>query len=191
MQANWERLRYVKRGVGVLVVVLVGTLGLPSCSLAAGPPRLSLIDQIIHSTRVLMAVELSSEGLATKWRSEYVQAEECASASEWLPVSEGEAEAEPLTSTLQLGGADPGEGANAPFQLRHLAPETHYCVRFVAENVDGAVNDEIPVTTDPVGKPEVPILGVMENEQGNPPIFRASEITNTSFRVSAKIESNG
>src|ERR1022692_1949998 len=108
MRASWKHLRYVKCGVGVLVVALVGMLGLPSCSLAAGPPRWSLLEQILHSTRVLMAVELRSEGLTTKWRPEYTQTEKFCSATEWFNFSGGEARAEPLTSNLELGGPDPG-----------------------------------------------------------------------------------
>jgi hypothetical protein len=181
------------RVTGILLVV-VGMLGLPSCVLAAGAPewsqeKVAPPSLVIHSTRVIMLTELRSEGLATKWRSDYAQAE-CGlvPTTEWLPVNEGEVPSTPLTNTLSLGAADPGEQADAPMQLRHLNPQTRYCVRFDAENAAGSAKEEIPFETRSVGMPEVPHLGIVEQLS---PIFTVDEITNTSLSFSAKIESNG
>jgi hypothetical protein len=169
-------------------------LGLPSCVLAAGAPEWSHEkvpppSLVIHSTRVIMLTELRSEGLATKWRSDYAQAE-CGSVptTEWLPVNEGEVPATPLTNFLSLGAADPGEEADAPIQLRHLDPQTRYCVRFEAENAAGNAKEEIPIETRPVEMPEVPHLGIVEQFNA---FFNVDEITNTSLSFSAKVESNG
>ncbi len=181
------------RVVGPLVV-LVGVFGLPSCVLAAGVPewsqeKVAPPSLVVHSTRVIMLTELRSEGLVTKWRSDYAQAD-CGSvpAMEWLPVNEGEVPATSLTSTLSLGAADPGEEADAPMQLRHLSPGTRYCVRFEAENGAGSAKEEIPFETRPVEMPEVPHLGIVEQLN---PIFNVDEITNSSLGFLAKIESNG
>src|ERR1022692_4608935 len=167
MRTSRDWSRYIGRVIGPLVVT-VGMLGLPSCVLAAGAPEWSHEkvpppSLVIHSTRVIMLTELRSEGLATKWRSDYAQAE-CGSVptTEWLPVNEGEVPATPLTNFLSLGAADPGEEADAPIQLRHLDPQTRYCVRFEAENAAGNAKEEIPIETRPVEMPEVPHLGIVE-----------------------------
>src|ERR1022692_3202527 len=195
MRASRDWSRYMGRVTGILVVV-VGMLGLPSCVLAAGVPewsqeKVAPPSLVIHSTRVIMRTELRSEGLATKWRSDYAQAE-CGlvPTTEWLPVNEGEVPATPLTNTLSLGAADPGEEASAPMQLRHLNPTTRYCVRFEAENAAGSAKEEIPFETRPVEMPEVPHIGVVEQLF---PIFNADGTTNTNTSLSfaAKIESNG
>src|ERR1022692_1440513 len=195
MRASRDWSRYIGCVTGILVVV-VGMLGLPSCVLAAGAPewsqeKVTPPSLVIHSTRVIMLTELRSEGLATKWRSDYAQAE-CGSVpmTEWLPVNEGEVPATPLTNTLSLGTADPGEEASAPMQLRHLSPKTRYCVRFEAENAAGDAKEEIPFETRPVEMPEVPHIGIVEQLF---PLFNDDGPTNTNTSVSfaAKIESNG
>ncbi len=191
VSGGWSR--WVGRVVGPLVVV-VGVLGLPSCVLAAGAPewsqeKVAPPSLVVHSTRVIMRTELRSEGLVTKWRSDYAQAE-CGSisATEWLPVNEGEVPAAPLTSTLSLGAADPGEEVGAPVLLRHLSPGTRYCVRFEADNAAGSAKEEIPFETRPVEVPEVPHFGIIEQLF---PFFNVDEITNTSLGFSAQIESDG
>src|ERR1022692_3518267 len=195
MRASRDWSRYIGCVTGILVVV-VGMLGLPSCVLAAGAPewsqeKVTPPSLVIHSTRVIMLTELRSEGLATKWRSDYAQAE-CGSVpmTEWLPVNEGEVPATPLTNTLSLGTADPGEEASAPMQLRHLSPKTRYCVRFEAENAAGDAKEEIPFETRPVEMPEVPHIGIVEQLF---PLFNddGPTNTNTSLSFAAKIDSNG
>ncbi len=194
MRASRGWSRCMGRVVGPLVVV-VGMLGLPACVLAAGGPEWSQEKVtppalVVHSTRVIMRTELSSEGLVTMWRSDYAQAE-CGSvlATEWLPVNEGEVPTTSRTNTLSLGAADPAEESGlAPMQLRHLTPGTRYCVRFEAENADGSAKEEIPFETLRVEMPEVPHLGIVEQLN---PFFDVDEITNTSLSFSAKIESNG
>ncbi len=209
-----------RRRIAVGVVsVLAGTLAsisllAVSSALAAGPPvwppgNPTVIN--VHSTRVLIRMELLLEELATKWKAEYAPAV-CngqipgavpsgkAPENGWTIANEAEfphEQTDESTQIVYIGAQDPDEEIGAPIQLRHLKPETCYYARFLAENSDSKLNtkDEVeptatlvPFKTLPVKTPEIPVSG--EIETGSV-IFQLAEPTDNGVEASAKIETNG
>ena len=209
-----------RRRIAVGVVsVLAGTLA--SISLLAVPPALAAGPPVwppgnptvinVHSTRVLIRMELLLEELATKWKAEYAPtacngqvsgAVPSGKAPEngWTIANEAEFPHEKTsTQIVYIGAQDPDEeaGAESPIQLRHLKPETCYYARFLGENTDSKLNakDEVeptamlvPFKTLPVKTPEIPLIGEFENQSV---IFLLKEPTDHSVEASAKIETNG
>ncbi len=170
-----------------------------SSACAAGAPRWVLPPQIliVHSTRVTFQMTLDSEELATKWKAQYAPAENGGQApaensANWVTVDEGEIPVELVAEhRVPLGHVDPGEFGDAPVELRHLATDTLYYGRFIAENADSKGAPTVilvPFMTLPVSVPEVPRLGLVEQETL---AFTLSEITDTAVTAEAKIESNG
>ena len=113
---------------------------------------------IVHSTRVIIEVELDQERLATKWEAEYSESE-----GEWKAVDSGETQAGGLAESIYFGNYDPGESGFRPRQLRHLKPGTQYYAHFVASNYcvpaepakECVAEETVPFKTLPVQEPEV------------------------------------
>ena len=147
---------------------------------------------IVHSTRVLMEVELDEERLATKWEAEYSESE-----GEWKAVDSGETQAGSSADFIYFGNYDPGEENYAPRQLRHLKPGTQYYAHFVASNhcvpaepaKQCIAEETVPFKTLPVGKPEVPKTGTNEENVVN--FHVVVGLTDTTAEFEAKVETNG
>jgi hypothetical protein len=163
---------------------------------AAGPPAWPEPPVVlhVHSTRVTIEITLRSETLATKWKAEYAPMV-CGGSEPTVWSLANKEEEIPASQTpvqiVFIGMADPGEGALAPVQLRHLTPGTCYEARFVATNADssGPVVVIVPFKTLPIELPEIPIGGAAEESGWR--LFEMGEITDMSAMSSAKVETNG
>ena len=192
--------RGVRLGGAALAVAVWALLIAGSALASGGPPawKQPPVAVIAHSTRVIIDVGLETEELATEWKVEYAPAENGkappAESPAWVLADKGATgEKEGNNFDIYIGSLDPGEQANAPHQLRHLTPNTSYFARFVADNRAGGAGggeavDLVPFKTLIVGKPEVPKLGRLEQEETT---FQGGEVTDSSAAFSAKIETNG
>ncbi len=189
------------RLAGAMLAIAVWALLIASSALASGGPpvwKQPPAAVIVHSTRVIIDVGLETEELATEWKVEYAPAENGQAppvgSPAWTLADKGATgEKEGNNFDIYIGAPDPGERANAPHQSRHLTPNTSYFARFVADNRAGGAGggeavDLVPFKTLAVGKPEVPKLGRLEQEQTT---FNGGELTDTSAAFSAKVETNG
>jgi hypothetical protein len=159
-----------RRGVLALIVSVTALLLLPSASaLAAGKPPQFLpgeLHSIAYPTRVTVVGSVKTE-LTTKWKAEYAQAKPgcepplTEASCDWAITNEG------TEAGSGGGGSDSvyiGAFDEPPFSpgtlntyLRHLAPETSYYVRFIAENADGTSSETVPIKTLSPSRPEIPL----------------------------------
>ncbi len=190
------------RLAGAVLAIVVWALLIASSAIASGGPpvwKQPPAAVIVHSTRVIIDVGLETEELATEWKVEYAPAENGkappAGSPAWTLADKGATgEKEGNNFDIYIGAKDPKEKSDAaPVQLRHLTPNTSYFARFVADNRAGGAGggeavDLVPFKTLAVGKPEVPKLGRLEQEQTT---FKGGEVTDTLAAFSAKVETNG
>jgi hypothetical protein len=184
------------------VVVTAGAACLAPLALAngGGPPRWEPYGLVVHSTRVIIGLELKTEELETNYQVEYAPAEADGKAppsnsSTWKLTNHGGFSSS--TTRIYIGELDPGESPGSPEQLRGLKPNTSYYARFAAENAGSKgeeIVDEVPFKTLAVGKPEIPRTGSLEGTvqfEGSSLMFTGVASSGASARFHAKIETNG
>ena len=171
-------------------LVLTGAIGSVTPA-TAKPPQIEteLVpgSEHIYSTRASLLARAATEGLPSKWHSEYSTDDQwpgTPAASGEEPALNGSGETDMYIGTLDLTSA----GGFETSVLHHLAPETTYYVRFVIEDEAGPATATFKFTTLPVAKPE--IASIPSEDLPNT-TFSITSIAPTSAAFVAEVESNG
>jgi hypothetical protein len=189
------------------VVAGVTLLAVPAVGAAAGtapPPRFRPTETTVraYATRVYVdtLVEVFDK-ISTRVIAEYAPAESNGQAPPedspaWTVFNE-EKNLTDRFNNIFLGAADPGSrGSELEIAyVRHLAPNTAYYARFIAENAEGRAVETVPFKTLVLAAPELspehfPSFTASAQEYESR-LFELDSTGSTSVDSEVKIESNG
>ncbi len=181
--------------VPCLLVILAVTLASgASTALASAPPSfqfggVTAPNPHVFSTRMFAGATVFTNELDTKWRAEYSTNKSQLEEGSGALANSGE-----FKGNIGGGSGSALFGTEEPGRpLYHLAPNTHYFGRFIAENAAGTRVLPFEFATLPIVTPEVSVEA--ENQERGPDPNRTTFVafadSPTTAQFSAEIQSNG
>jgi hypothetical protein len=209
--AKWRVFRWA------IGAILAGTLLAPHAALAltTGAPSLEIPGDeaykaygpyghdilYVYPTRLYVRGNVKPNGLATKWRAEYISEKSSLEKGSWIVAGSGargvnaKGVEEESKSGMFFGPSDPDLYLNNQSEagvLHHLVPHEHYYARFIAENADGATQLPFEFTTPSASAPEIARDGYSPPGEGtNESSLSFAPTSPTSVSFKAQLETNG